>query len=358
MPELRLRASGLLTPTSGGPRLTVSLDVVQLRRDASGRVVGSERVGGSAADAAAKNVALLLTDATARIDATLDGLQSAVATIHEWRAGDGLPVAGRSDLLVRIETAGGPVVLGTAGHGTPLELVSTVAGQDLAVLAHPPAAEPPTGWRDRPLILRPAPAAVLVAGAAFSLSSRKGRRTAAQLTGRRVLPALTIRDLPAVPSGYDRDDLGDPAEASVLVDAGRISPPGQWRDGVPPGRAVWDHDAATCGPPPIVRLELDGPDTVTPPNAIELQWCVEGLQRYHGDGTIRVHCVARPVDRPEESFVIVLHGKPIHLLRHTRGLTGPRTAVYGDSDVTTRSLVLASAAELEGAGHAVVTVNS
>ncbi|WP_018583056.1 hypothetical protein [Salinispora arenicola] len=356
MRELRLRASGLLTPTPGGPRLTVSLDIVHLRRTAAGRIVDSRRIDGSVADEAAKNVALLLTDATARIDTTLGGLQSAVATIHERCAGDDPPTIGRADLLVRVETAAGPVVLGTVGYGAPAALVPAITGHDLAGLAHQPDAEPPDDWRERPLILRPGPSAVLVAGAAFSLTSRNGRQTAQRLAGRRVLPGLTIRDLPAVPTGYDLDDLGDPAEVNTLVDAGRICPPARWRDGVPQGRAVWDHDAAACGPPPIVRLDLDGPDGTAPSNAIEVLWCVEGLQRYHGDGTIRIHCVARPVDRPDNSFVIVLHGKPIHLLRHARGLTGARTAVYGDSDVTTRSLVFASAAELEGTGHAVVTV--
>ncbi|MDM4719454.1 hypothetical protein QTQ03_07530 [Micromonospora sp. WMMA1363] len=358
MRETRLRASGLLTPTPAGPRVTVSLDTVHLRRDASGRVTGSRRSTGSVADEAAKDVAVLLTDVAARIGATVDGLQSAVATVDEWRDGAGLPVARRGDLLARVETAGGPVLLGTVGYGEPSGLVPALPWGDLAGLARAPDAGPPDDWRQRPLVLSAAPTAVLVAGAAFSLTSRGGRETAQRLAGRRVLPALTVRDLPAAPPGHDRDDLGNPAETRTLVDAGRICPPPPWHEGMPRGRAVWDHDAAACGPPPLARLDLTGPDLAVPSGAVELLWCVEGLQRYHGDGTVRLRCVARTTDRPDDRFLVVLRGRPIHLLRQARGLAGSRTAVYSDSDVTTRSLVLASAAELEGAAHAVVTVRT
>ncbi|MGW7364412.1 hypothetical protein ACWGI8_13535 [Streptomyces sp. NPDC054841] len=357
MRELRVRASGLLTPAPGGPRLTVSLDTLRLERDASGRVTGSRRLGEPVAQEAAKDTGLVLTEAAARARAAVAGLQSAVATVHEWHGDDGLLVARRSDLLARVETAGGPVLLGTATYGEPSALLEALPWDELGALPQQSAgAGPPDDWRERPLLLRPSPAAVLVAGTAFSLTSRGGRATAQRLSGRRVLPPLTLRDLPVAPAEYDRDDLGNPARSTMLVDAGRICPPSPLREGIPLGRAVWDHDSAAIGPPQLNRLELTGPDVALPPQAVELVRCVEGLQRYHGDGTVRLQCLARTADRPGVWFSVVLRARPIHLLRQAVGLAGRPTAVHSDSDVTTRSLVLAGAAELEGAGHAVVTV--
>lgn len=44
---------------------------------------------------------------------------------------------------------------------------------ELGALSEPfVPADPPDDWRERPLLLRPSAAAVLVAGAAFSLTSR------------------------------------------------------------------------------------------------------------------------------------------------------------------------------------------
>lgn len=124
-------------------------------------------------------------------------------------------------------------------------------------------------------MLRPSPAAVLVAGTAFSLTSRGGRDTAHRLAGRRVLPSLTLRDLPTTPSAHAQDDLGGPAQPRTLVDDGRIRPPAPLREGIPVGRAVWDHDSGACAPPPLARLELLGPDLPLPSHAVELVRCVE-----------------------------------------------------------------------------------
>ncbi|MFD0399051.1 hypothetical protein ACFVHI_13345 [Kitasatospora sp. NPDC127121] len=367
MAETRIRASGIVTPTRGAPRLTVSLDTLRLERDATGRVTGSRRVAGSADQDAGKETGLLLTEAAERTASAVAGLQSAVAQIHEWRDGDGLPVSRRAELLARVETPGGPVLLGTSGPGDPAGLVEALPWDELGALSEPfVPADPPDDWRERPLLLRPSAASVLVAGAAFSLTSRGGRATAARLAGRRILPQLTLTDLPSAPPGSaldgsappgsGLDDRGDPALPTVLVDGGRICPPPPLAEGIALGRAVWDHDTGGFGPPPLARLELGGPLAEVPPDAVELVWCVEGLQRYHGDGTVRLQCLARVANRPGGWFRLALRGKPVHLLRQARGLAGPPMAVHSDSDVTTRSLVLAGAAEMEGAGHAVVTV--
>ncbi|MEV7187403.1 hypothetical protein [Kitasatospora sp. NPDC093102] len=354
---MRTRASGIVTPTHGAPRLTVSLDTLLVERDATGRVTGSRRVAGPSDQDAGKETGLLLTEAAERTASAVAGLQSAVAQVHEWRDSDGLPVSRRAELLARVETPGGPVLLGTSGQGDPAALVEALPWDELGALSEPfVSADPPDDWRERPLVLRPSAASVLVAGAAFSLTSRGGRATAARLAGRRILPQLTLTDLPSAPPESGRDDRGDPALPTVLVDGGRICPPPPLAEGIAPGRAVWDHDAGGFGPPPLARLELDGPRAEVPPDAVELVWCVEGLQRYHGDGTVRLQCLARVADRPGGWFRLALRGKPVHLLRQARGLAGPPMAVHSDSDVTTRSLVLAGAAEMEGAGHAVVTV--
>ncbi|WP_338674978.1 hypothetical protein V1460_19790 [Streptomyces sp. SCSIO 30461] len=361
MAETRIRASGVLTPTRGAPRLTVSLDTLCLGRDAAtGRITGSRRLPGSADQEAGKETGLLLTEAAGRAASGAAGLQSAVAQVREWRDADGLLVSRRAELLARVETAGGPVLLGTSGQGDPGSLVDALPWDELGSLDAPfDHVRPPDDWRWRPLVLRPSPAAVLVAGAAFSLTSRGGRATAKRLSGRRVLPPLTLTDLPSAPPEVGIDDLGALARPAPLVEAGRICPPppvSPAATGVPIGRALWDHDAGGILPPPQARLELTGPETEVPPDAVELVWCVEGLQRYHGDGTVRLHCLARTADRPGGWFRLVLRGKPIHLLRQARGLAGPPTAVHSDSEVTTRSLVLAGATDMEGAGHAVVTV--
>ncbi|WP_371573327.1 hypothetical protein [Streptomyces sp. NBC_01314] len=359
MHESRVRAFGVLTPAPGGPRVTVSVDALRLERDDAGRVTGSLRSTEPLGQEAAKHTGLLLAETAARAGTGDGGLQSAVATVREWRDADGKLLERRTELLARVETAGGPVLFGTAGNGEPLATAEDLPWHELAAPAGSTAGDgPPADWRERPLVLRPSPAAVLVAGTAFSLTSRGGRDTAHRLAGRRVLPSLTLRDLPTTPSAHAQDDLGGPAQPRTLVDDGRIRPPAPLREGIPVGRAVWDHDSGACAPPPLARLELLGPDLPLPSHAVELVRCVEGLQRYHADGTVRLQCLARVTERPGAWFTVVLRGKPVHLLRRARGLTGPPTAVHSDSDVTTRSLVLAGAAELEGTGHAVVTVNN
>jgi hypothetical protein len=357
--ESRVRAFGILTPAPGGPRVTVSVDALRLERDDDGRITASRRSTQPLGQEAAKHTGLLLAETAARAGTVEGGLQSAVATVREWHDADGKLLERRTELLARVETAGGPVLFGTAQNGEPAPTAEDLPWHELAAPPARAAAQgAPADWRERPLLLRPSPAAVLVAGAAFSLTSQGGRDTARTLAGRRILPSLTLRDLPTTPSAYDQDDLGAPAKPTTLVDDGRIRPPAPLREGIAVGRAVWDHDSGACAPPPLARLELLGPHTPLPSNAVELVRCVEGLQRYHADGTVRLQCLARLTDRPDTWFTVVLRGKPVHLLRQARGLTGPPTAVHSDSDVTTRSLVLAGAAELEGTAHAVVTVNN
>lgn len=286
MAETRTRASGIVTPTRGAARLTVSLDTLRLERDATGLVTGSRRVAGSPDQDAGKETGLLLTEAAERTASAVAGLQSAVAQVHEWRDGDGLPVSRRAELLARVETPGGPVLLGTSGPGDPAGLVEALPWDELGALSAPfVPADPPEDWRERPLLLRPSAASVLVAGAAFSLTSRGGRATAARLAGRRILPQLTLTDLPSAPpeSGPDGpgqdasglDDRGDPALPTVLVDGGRICPP--------PRSPRASRSAGPCGtttPAGSARRRWPGSNSTDPgPRCPRTRWNSSGAWR-------------------------------------------------------------------------------
>ncbi|MCX4515757.1 hypothetical protein OHA27_36970 [Streptomyces sp. NBC_01619] len=299
---------------------------------------------------------LVLTETAAQAGAAaVTGLQYAFATVNEWHNDDGRLSERRTALLAWVKTAAGPVLLGTAADGEPSSLPAALAWEGLPA-PNGRLSAPPDDWRDRPLVLHPAAAAVLVTGMASSLASRSGRAAAEKLADRRVLSWLTLLDAPAIPPGYDRDDLGNPARKTALVVDGRIRPPSPLRAGIPLGHAVFNHDTGTFTAPQTPRLELEGQMVTVPPHALELVWCLGGLQRYHADGTVRLQCFSRVAELPGSWFSVRLRGKPVPLLLQARGLAGPRTTVHSDSDVTTRSLVLASAAELEGAGHAAVTV--
>jgi hypothetical protein len=166
------------------------------------------------------------------------------------------------------------------------------------------------------------------------------RRRYAELAGRRVLPDLTIVDMPSNHPPEGVDDAGVPARPHALVAGGYLREVAH-DDGVMRGRAVWLHDRQALGPPATAKLELTGPEHAAPADPIDVRWCVEGLQRYHADGRLRLRCLARRAG--DGWFAFELRGRPLNLLRAAVGLTGPRVRTFSDDEVTTRSLVLASA---------------
>jgi hypothetical protein len=333
--ELRIRAAGLLTPAPAGSRVTISIDTIGLTRD-GGRAIGSTRLDPSPLDnRAVDDSAALLRGIAAHADKTGCRLQSVVSEINEVTTPDGRLIDWAVTALARVETVGGPVLLGTVGALPDIVLPF----DELARVTE--IGDAPADFADRPMVVHPSVAAVLVAGAAFALTSRGGRQGARKLAGRRVLPPITlVRAVDGV------DDLGIRRSPEMLVDNGVMCEPG---DGTEP--AVWDHDTAECRHDPIPRLGLYGTDTAKPGNALELVWCVEGLQRYHADGTVRVQCLTRTAELPGAWFCLALSGKPVHLLRHVVGVHGPETTVFTDSNVLVPSLVFASARTVEESGH-------
>lgn len=333
MDEIRVRLNGLLTPASPRPRISVSVDAIGVYRD--GRdVTGSVRLGPSETDGrAAEATAALLRRTLVAAEAAGVRLQSVVSdteSVSVRRRGVAEDLGGPVRLLARVETAGGPVLLGTeaAAHDEAVlpfarlgELPADLKPADLA----PPGLSPVAGVRDLPIVLRPEVAAVLVAGAVFSLTSTKGRANARRLIGRKVLPGLTLTE-----------------GGGTLVDAGVVVP----FEHEP--RRVWDHDRQSTVDDLLTRAGASGVERALPGEFVELVWCVEGLQRYHSDGTVRLQCLARTGD---DWSVLTLAGSPIRLLRHVTGVHGPLTTVFTDSVVTTQSLVLTSARTIEGKGN-------
>jgi hypothetical protein len=326
------------------------VDTISFRRNPLHQVIDSERLLSSSMDRdTIAYTAGVLKTIGEHSEKAQSRLQSAVAEVRERRTQRGDAISLTTSVLARVETVGGPVLLGTSSSdisvALPFDELAELPADCLGSAAVPP------DLRDRPILVHPSVAAVLIAGTVFSLTSRNGRRTAQQLEGRKVLPSLTLIE-PAAARGMD--DLGLPDHRFRLVDGGVMGPP--MPAGIRPGHAVWDHDTGRCVADPTTRVELRGNPSVPPDHALELVWCVEGLQRYHADGTVRLRCLARLADRPGDWFSLVLRGKPIHLLRYTTGVHGRRTTVYTDSEVTTQSLVLASARTMEEKGHGSITV--
>ncbi|TYR62717.1 hypothetical protein [Streptomyces parvus] len=354
--EQRYAATGLLAPAPRGARSGDSLDALVLTRDAAQRVCSSRRVAAEDDTAAAttRAVRALLAGAQSALgDVPAAPLQSAVAMVN---ARPGRPDAGTwwsARVLARLETVGGPVLVGTACTGSSMGATgSPTLDVPVPQLPHGrPLQRAPRGWADRQLIIAPPVAAQLVAGAWLALTSGAARRQRAQLAGRRVFPGLGLTDLPAEhPTGV-QDDAGHPVvPVTVTKDGvlGAMTP--DPRTGLLAGRSVWDHDSGRCTEPAHTVLALTGPGGERPHEAVELAWCVEGLQRYHADGALRLNCLARTADRDAPWFPLQLRAKPQRLLQAVRALAGPAHTVHTDHTVTTAALLLPSARVLAEKG--------
>jgi hypothetical protein len=324
--EFHIYVAGLLTPAPRQPRVTVSVDTIGLWRDTSGHVVDSKRLGPTPFDSEAVDGTVdLLRQIGEHAQQTCSELQSTVVDVRERRDPAGVVTRRTVQALARVETVGGPVLLGTSTSNMTVRLPF----DELAELP----AQIGTGveFQDRPIVVRPSVAAVLIVGTVFSLTSANGRQIAQRMAGKRILPSITI----SVP-------------AATLVDRGVMCSPAA----EDLGQSMWDHDSRDYVTDPVTRAELSGNEAAYPDDALELVWCAEGLQRYHADGTVRLRCLARVAG---SWFFVTLSGKPIHLLRHVTGVLGPPATVYTDSEVTTQSLVLASARTIEEKGHGRLT---
>lgn len=368
MAELLTTASALLTPTPNGPRSADSLDALLLERDRAGRVVASTRpgtthsgfgagagfgttaavdvpahdpygptgeAGGGPGGPTAAALALLR-----RAYATWNGLpaaplQSAVVRVRERRAPDGSRWRS-TGVTARLETVGGPVLVGSGRTGPALPETAVPA-----LPSGPLADTPPASWQTRPLLLAPPVAAQIVTAAWYALTSASGRTRLERLTGARVLPGLGLVDTADEHPPHGTDDAGHPAGDLPVVTAGTLCPlPRDPEDGLLAGRLVWDHDSGRCVPAPHTALVLTGPAAPRPADALELIHCVEGLQRHHADGVLRLLCLARPVDAPDRWSRFLLRGKPLKLLQAVRGATGAPDRVHTDHTVTVPALLL------------------
>lgn len=326
-----------------GPRRSRSVDTLALRRDESGAVVSSIRLGvpEQGTDAIESVAAVISTLDRWSTDHAVP-LQSAIVTVRQRQD------SRHTSVLARLETALGPVLVGTATTADPAEL------SDAPCLAPPKMPnrldEPPTDWARLPLCLRPEVAAVLIAGAGFSLLSAKGTATRQTMTGRKLLPGLTLTEVPLWPAEGTPDDLGGTATAVALIENGRVLAPD------PAPRLVWSHDLGATVAPATTGWRLTGPEATEPPRVIELVHCVEGLQRYHARGNVRLTCLARESGRGTW-FSLTLTARPIHLLRCAIGITGAASTVYTDAEVTTSTVLLPSAETLNTKDRDVITVS-
>ncbi|WP_067455040.1 hypothetical protein [Actinomadura macra] len=358
--ELLVLARGTMTPGPGGPALRLSTDLVWMTRDGAGAVRESRRspgvpvdvAGDAGGDAAVADVrGLLAATAVALREAPVQSVLAEVRWLpgHEWR---------RPRVLARIETALGPTCTGFAapggasGNGRAHVMASA---PDVPPYASRPG-PPPEGWRELPLLMRPAVAAIPAAGTALMLTSRAVRGRPDRLDGRRVLGALALTDLPSTHPEAAPDDAGHPADEIPMVEAGVLRTLRIERaSGAPRGRAVWNHDRQSLHPSPQPRLRLSAPLAPSPGPVVELQWPVESLRRYDPDGFLSLICVARVSDHPERSFAVRLRARPQTIMRAVRGAAGePVLVVCADADVTTPPLLLPSARELAGKGRCAV----
>lgn len=326
-----------------GPRRNRAIDTLALQRDRSGAVISSIRLGRTEQgfDSVEPDAAVISTLDRWSIDRGVP-LQSAIVTVLQRQD------SRHTSVLARLETAVGPVLIGTATTADPTEL------SDALALTPPKMPnrldEPPTDWAQLPLCLRPEVAAVLIAGAGFSLLSAKGTATRKTLTGRKLLPGLTLTEVPVWPTQGTPNDLGGISMVTELIENGRVLAP----DLEP--RLVWNHDLGTTVAPAITGWRLTGPGATEPPRFIELLHCVEGLQRYHSRGIVRLTCLARESDCGTW-FSLTLTGRPIHLLRYAMGVSGPVSTVYTDAEVTTSTVLLPSAETLNKKDRDVITVS-
>lgn len=331
-----------LEMTFSGPRRVRSIDALLRHRDDAGAVVGSRRLG---PDAPATD----LVQRTAPVAALLEhwsadsstGMQSGLLTVRERAA------TAHAGLCIRLESVAGPVLL-SAASTTPDSLTRTPA------FATPPALPDRLGTLsaaadERPLRLSPAVAATVVAGAGFSLMSAGGRAARWRMAGRRILPGLTLTLTSSFPPPPNVDDTGAPTADIDLVQDGRGTPP------APGTRLRWSHDRQTLVEAEATGWRLSGPAGPAPGTAVlDLVHCLEGLQRYHTDGTVRLRCLAH--DTTEDAWsVLTVTATPLRLLRRATYLDGAAATVWTDAEVTTPALVLPSPRALrEGGNHDVV----
>ncbi|QXJ24700.1 hypothetical protein AGRA3207_006077 [Actinomadura graeca] len=348
-------ARGTMTPGPGGPALRLSADLVLMTRDGSGAVRGSRRSpgGGDAdGDTAVDAVRGLLAAAAVALDGA--PVQSVLAEVR-W-----LPARGwrRSRVLARVETALGPTCTGFTAPGDA-PATGRARGAP-GVLDVPPyearPGTPPDGWRALPLLMRPAVAAVPVAGTALVLTSRAARGRVDRLGGRRVLGEQALDDLPSAHPEATPDDAGHPAGVVRLVEDGVLRPLRAGRvPGAPRGRAVWDHDRQALRPTAQPRLRLSVPPAPPPGPALELRWPVEGLRRYDPDGHLSLICVAHVSGDPGRCFTVRLRARPQTIMRAVRGAAGDGAAVVcAEADATVPPLLLPSARDLAGEGRCAV----
>jgi hypothetical protein len=339
------------TPSTHGLLVRRSIDVVGVHRIGE-RVSGSLRLPVSA-DHPLVGPADRLVDDTLRaitvgLDRTGPRLQSIVVTAGR-----------RLRLLARLESPVGPLLAAGNGDDAVPELLGEINRMHSLVAEPGPA---PSGWADHPLVLGPQVAAALLIGARWVL----GTPAAARLDGRRVLPALTLLDVPVEHTVGEMDDDGRPVSVIPLARHGRVTRlPAEPTTGLPPGRAVWQHDQGRVVQAASFGLALSGKvvDEV-PGSAVELMVCVEGLRRYHPDGQMRMVCLARlgqlganqlGSGRPSPTFLVAIKARPLSFLRAVTGLFGCSTAAGADHEVHTPAMVLASANELTRSDHVQLT---
>lgn len=343
MPETVHTWNALYYPGGTDGHVTSSVRTLLLDRDASGAVIRSRRARALVPDPWADTEAHALKTLRELVRA-LDGqapgqLQTATAMVRSHRSGERAPVAVTGRTLARMETAAGPVLLG-APWDAPVPDARTLP------TAGDSPGEAPADWAERPLVLAPPTAAVVLSALRLALDSPTGRRLRERYEGRPLCAPLTLTDLSALHPEGGTDDAGTRARPLALVRDGALVAPEPGPGGQPwAGRLAWDHDEQATAPPGVARLALTGL-AVPAPEAIRLTWCVEHLRRYQSDGTVRLTCVALDERLPGRWFRLGLRAQPVALLRRVKGLTGAVRQVFSDDEVSTPGLLLPAASQL------------
>lgn len=340
-------------PAQSGLRVSHSADKVTLVRNGNGQVINSVRTVApltGPVDSLVWAVRQLVGDvaATIREQPHAPG-QSLLGTGLARYAGPAAAPWYRTRVIARLETVAGPVIAGT---GDGQELVPEPDAFPARLDSH----RLPQSWTSLPIVLMPQVTSILMSGARLALTSSQMRQRYPTVAGSRIMNNLTIVDRPALHDESADDDAGDPAQAHTLVAGGRLcAVPFSPVTNTIAGRAVWDHDVQMLGRAATARLELTGPELMWPADPVEIAWCVEGLQRYHRDGTVRLRCLGLMPGHPGGWHVFELRARPLGLLRLAIGVTGAARHAFSEDEVTTPSLVLPSAAELEKKNGAILT---
>lgn len=366
MDEWLCISTRLASPVRDRRRVSRSADVVGFSRNRVNRVESSIRCapGNVPGDVAStlRDVELVADDlldlAIARFgDLALGRLQSVV--VRAFHRGGPLGTVHRATAFARLDTPVGPVVrsLVTPTFGMhPLpgaDANDTMAGPSEGPFIVSP---PPTDLRDRPLRLRPPVAAIVLYGAWLALTSRSSGEVRSKLVGRRMLPGLTLTDEPSIHPLGGRDDAGERSVAFTLIEEGRLCELAESHSvNSLAGRAVWDHDTQCLRSASEPIVVTTGPPSTPTLGAVDLVWCLEGLQRYYIGGLLRLRCLAR-TDDGAPWFVCELRAKPLVLLRAVQGTTGYAVVEVADGLVVTPTLVLSGVSELKEKGHGQLAV--